>query len=184
MNITFVTGNENKRREVAAILDMPGLMSTKIDLPEKQSMDLKEIVTEKLQAAFKWVGAPVLVEDVSYEVEAVNGFPGPFVKFWEKAGLHDGVMANIEKTGNSKAKVLCAVAYKDAEHEIIVLETLYGRHVAKTDGKGWGFDFYFIPDGQTETFAQMGPERKIQISHRTKAFLAMKEKLQEAGITL
>ncbi len=184
MTITFVTGNENKRREVAVILDMPGLLSTKMDLPEMQSMSIEEIVIGKLQAAYKWVGGPVLVEDISYELEAMNGFPGPFVKFWDKAGLHNVVLTNIEKTGNAKAKVLAAVGYKDAEHEFVVVETLTGTHVAKTSGEGWGFDFYFIPKGETETFAQMGPDRKNQISHRRLAFLAMKEKLAETGISL
>lgn len=184
MNITFVTGNENKRREVAAILDMPGLLSTKMDLPEMQSMNLEEIVKGKLQAAYKWVGGPVLVEDISYELEAVNGFPGPFVKFWEKAGMHDGVLANIEKTGKDKAKILSAVGYKDAEHEFVVVASLTGRHVAKSSGEGWGFDYNFIPDGETETFAQMGPERKNQMSHRNRGFSAMKKKLEESGIAL
>lgn len=183
MNITFVTGNENKRREVAAILDMPGLLSTKMDLPEMQSMNLEEIVKGKLQAAYKWVGGPVLVEDIAYEVEAVNGFPGPFVKFWEKAGMHDGVLANIEKTGKDGAKILCAVGYKDAENEFIVVETLAGKHVAKSSGEGWGFDFYFIPNGESQTFAQMGAEKKNQISHRHLAWKAMKKKLEESGIS-
>ena len=184
MNITFVTGNENKRREVAAILNMPDLKSTKMDLPELQSMDLEEIIRAKLQPAFKWVGGPVLVEDIAYELEAVGGFPGPFVKFWEKAGMHDGVLANIEKSGKNGAKILAAVGYKDAEQEIIVIETLLGKHVARTDGECWGFGFYFIPNGETKTFAQLGPEKVNQISHRFLAWTAMKKKLQDSGITL
>lgn len=184
MNITFVTGNENKRREVAAILNFPELKNVKIDLPEKQSMDLQQIIEDKIRVAYGLVGEPVLVEDISYEIEAVNGFPGPFVKFWEKAGLHDAVLANIEQSGSNKARIVCAVAYKDSDRELIVLETLYGQHVARTDGQGWGFDFYFVPNGETETFAQMGPERKNQISHRRLAFTALKEKLRLTGINL
>jgi non-canonical purine NTP pyrophosphatase (RdgB/HAM1 family) len=184
MNITFVTGNENKRREVAAILGVENLKSTKMDLPELQSMNLEEIVRAKLQPAYKWVGGPVLVEDIAYELEAAGGFPGPFVKFWEKAGMHDGVLANIEKTGKDKAKILSAVGYKDADHEFVVVASLTGRHVAKTPGEGWGFDYYFIPDGETETFAQMGPDRKNQMSHRNRGFSAMKEKLAVEGIVL
>jgi len=184
MNITFVTGNENKRREVAAILDMPGLLSTKLDLPEMQSMNLEEVVKGKLQAAYKWVGGPVLVEDISYELEVMNGFPGPFVKFWDKAGLHDVVLANIEKTGKDGAKILAAVGYKDAEQEIIVVETLLGRHVVRTEGEAWGFGYYFIPNGESKTFAQLGQEKVNKISHRFLAWTTMKKKLQDSGISL
>lgn len=184
MQITFVTGNEKKRREVAAILGVSDLKSTKMDLPELQSMDLEEIVRAKLQPAFKWVGGPVLVEDIAYELEAVGGFPGPFVKFWEKVGMHDGVLANIEKTGKDGAKILAAVGYKDAENEFVVIESLAGKHVAKSSGEGWGFDYYFVPNGYSETFAQMGTDKKNQISHRFLAWTAMKKKLEESGKVL
>lgn len=77
--ITFVTGNENKRLEVAAILgDSVPVVSRKIDLPELQG-DPAEISKEKCRLAFEEVKGPVLVEDTSLCFNAMNGLPGPYM---------------------------------------------------------------------------------------------------------
>jgi inosine triphosphate pyrophosphatase len=67
MNLTFVTGNENKRLEVEAILCSSEtssftLVSQKIDLPELQG-SRADIATRKCELAAQTVGGPVLTED-------------------------------------------------------------------------------------------------------------------------
>jgi XTP/dITP diphosphohydrolase len=37
-------------------------------------------------------------------------------------------------------------------------------------GNGFGFDPVFLPDGETETFGEMAPEKKHGMSHRADAF--------------
>ena len=184
MNITFVTGNENKRREVAAILNMPDLKSTKMDLPEMQSTNLQEIVEGKIGAAYKWVCGPVIVEDVSFEVDALGGFPGTFVKFWEKLAGWDRALVLADHEKNARARARCGVGYKDAEHEFYVEGVVEGRIVTRAGEDGWGFDFYFIPEGYDQTYAEMGAAEKIKISHRFKGFTLMREKLASLGILL
>ena len=39
---------------------------------------------------------------------------------------------------------------------------------------GFGFDPIFLPDGETETFGEMDPARKHDISHRAVAFAKLK----------
>jgi XTP/dITP diphosphohydrolase len=42
---------------------------------------------------------------------------------------------------------------------------------------GFGYDPLFIPDGQWQTFAELGEVTKNQLSHRAKALEALKNKL-------
>jgi|GEM_PF-1789593 len=181
--ITLVTGNPNKLKEAKMLLG-EHLQSTALDLPELQTEDIEEIVRGKVRAAFAELQTPVLVEDVSYSLAACGNFPGTFIKFWEKGGMHEAIQPLLREKGERGATATCCVGYKDADREIIVLGIAKGRHMERSAGEGWGFDYYFMLDGLDQTFAQMGPEEKIKISHRHNAYTQMRAKLLENGISL
>ena len=81
--VTFVTGNAKKLEEVRAILgeSLPvSLVSQKLDLPELQG-EPEEISAKKCELAATEVGGPVFVEDTSLCFNALNGLPGPYIKW-------------------------------------------------------------------------------------------------------
>jgi hypothetical protein len=94
--ITFVTGNKKKAEEVRRILssgsDFPfGITNHKVDLPELQGDDPILIAKEKCALAAKEVNGAVITEDTSLCFTALNGLPGPYIKwFLDKNGL-DGL---------------------------------------------------------------------------------------------
>ncbi len=80
----FVTSNENKRREASEILGFE-LRSESPEVPEIQALDLREVAAEKAREAHRTLGspeAPVLVEDSGFVVDAWNGLPGAFTKWF------------------------------------------------------------------------------------------------------
>ncbi|CAG0890651.1 unnamed protein product [Darwinula stevensoni] len=87
--LVFVTGNERKLQEVASILgeDCPfELIRQDLDLKEIQGSE-EEICQAKCLEAVQIVKGPVVVEDTSLALSALNGLPGPYVKwFLEKIG--------------------------------------------------------------------------------------------------
>lgn len=175
--ITLVTGNPNKLRELQAIMEGTDVTSREIDVPEIQSMNLEEIVRAKVRAAFDAVGSPVIVEDVSFEISALGGMPGPFVKWWAKAAGYEPALLVCAARGDWAAKAICGSAYCDGNRLEYVEAVVPGRLTAKTEGDGFGFDYYFIPDGYDQTFAQLGLDIKNQISHRALSLKMLKEKL-------
>lgn len=181
MKLTVVTGNPNKAKEVAAILGTDVDIRS-CDIHEIQSFELEEIVREKAKAAQAIVGGGVLVEDVAFDVSALGGFPGPFVKFWEKNVGHDRAAQIAEALGDDKVTVRCGVGYSDGEKILYVESKLPGRIVSKRGDTGFGFDFYFVPDGHDQAFSEMGVEKKNTISHRRLALDMMREKLSMEGI--
>lgn len=177
----LVTGNPNKLVEVKRMLGSD-LENVRLDLTEIQSMSLEEIARDKARRAFELVGEPVMVEDVSAEILALGGFPGPFVKFWEQAGGWERVQPLLAATGNDRAIVRSGVVYKSSDREIYVESMVTGRIVPRRGGEGWGFDFYFVPDGGDQTYSEMGPERKNELSHRGQSFAMLRGRLEGLGL--
>jgi inosine triphosphate pyrophosphatase len=175
--ITLVTGNPNKLKELQVIMAGVEMTSVSIDVPEIQSMDLEEIVRAKVRAAFDAVGGPVIVEDVSFEIAALGGMPGPFVKWWAKTAGFEPALIVCESAGNWTARARCGSAYCDGTRVEYAEGVVTGRLTSKSGTEGFGFDPYFIPDGYDQTFAQLGLDMKNQISHRARSFRMLREKL-------
>jgi non-canonical purine NTP pyrophosphatase (RdgB/HAM1 family) len=115
--VTFVTGNQNKLKEVRAILgeehaDKFTLEACKVDLPELQG-EPEDIAKEKVMLAAKQIDGPTLVEDTSLCYNALKGLPGPYVKwFLDKLG-HDGLNKMLAGYEDKTAYAQCIFAYID-----------------------------------------------------------------------
>ncbi|KAL7693352.1 putative ham1-like protein [Plasmopara halstedii] len=152
--LTFVTGNSNKLKEVIAILgaDFPfELRNQAVNLPELQGEPV-DIVKEKCRLATKEVQGAVLVEDTSLCYNALQGLPGPYIKWF------------LEKTGHEGLNNMLA-AYED--------KSAYATRGPTT----FGWDPVFQPDGYDQTYAEMEKSTKNKISHRFKALEALKAHL-------
>lgn len=180
--LTLVTSNPNKAKEFARILVGAEMETIALELPELQSASLEEIVRAKLEAAYAKVGRPVLVEDISFEIGCLNGFPGPFIKFYAQKVGYERTLQIAETVGDFSARGVCGLGYADGNQVIYVEGDMRGTLTARSEGEGWGFDFYFIPEGYTETFAELGPEKKDELSHRGNALRAMHDRLKNEGI--
>ncbi len=167
MNVTFITGNQNKADFLAKNLGHP-VGHVKLDLDEIQSLDLHEITEHKARQAYEKIKKPVLVEDVSFGLDALGGLPGPFTKWFEiELGL-DGICKLVDKLGNSGAIAKICFAYYDG-HQIKFFDgEVRGTIPARPLGDdGFGWNPIFIPAGQTKTYAEMNEEETRKYSLRT-----------------
>lgn len=175
-DLVVVTTNKNKLAEINQILGTNHQVS-KIDIPEIQSLDLNEVITVKVKEAYKRIKKPVLVEDVSLQIKALKGLPGPFVKFFLNTLGTEGT-TRLVKGQDSTTKAICAVAIFDGIKIKIFKGYSLGTLSLKNRGEhGFGFDKVFIPEGYDQTFAQMLPSLKNKISHRAKALYKLKQYL-------
>jgi len=179
--ITFVTGNLNKLREVKAILigeDNSGLniVNKKLDLPELQG-EPEFVAREKCRLASMEVDGPVLSEDTSLCFNALGGLPGVYVKwFISKIGL-TGLNNLLKAYEDKSAYVQCIFAYshKPGVEPILFVGRCNGTIIKQRGENGFGFDAIFLPDGETETFAELPSTRKNIISHRAIALQKVKD---------
>lgn len=175
--ITLVTGNPNKLSELQAIFPPEvELTHADIDITEIQG-EPDEVVADKLQKAYEAVGSPVIVEDVSAELACHNGLPGPYIKHYEKK-LGKGALWTLAQHAVDKSVIIrCTMGYFDGDVKIIEEGVVNGTVVPPRGENGFGFDFVFVPEGQTKTTAEMAPAEKNQISWRGLATRALVARL-------
>lgn len=157
MNITFITGNQDKADYLQKYLGVP-VAHHKLDLDEIQSLDLREVVEHKVRQAYEVLKAPVLVEDVSLEFEAMGRLPGTFIKFFLQEMPFEAICALLDgKTRNATAR--CVFGYFDGERLELFEGSLGGKIADQPAGdNGYGWDKIFIPDGYNVTRASINEE--------------------------
>ena len=81
-HITFVTGNSRKVEEATAVLAEYAIDVTPLalELDEIQHHDPLKITETKARAAYQAAGRPIVVNDSNWEVPALGGFPGGYMK--------------------------------------------------------------------------------------------------------
>lgn len=166
----FVTGNPNKLAEARRVTGLT-LDSIELDLPEIQSLDAGPILDAKVEAAWREVGRPVVVEETSLELAAMNGFPGPLCKWMLEAVGAEGLARTALRLGDPRAKVVCLLAYDDGGKRLVARGECEGALVLPArGGNGFGWDPVFVPDGHSRTFGEMSDAEKTEIGPRGKAW--------------
>lgn len=184
MRAIFVTSNENKRREVVEILGVE-LRSESPEVPEIQALDLSEVAAEKAREAHRALGSPaqpVLVEDSGLVVEAWNGLPGAFTKWFMTTVGNAGVCGMLRDGLPRAARAVCVVAIAHTEQSKLCVEVFPGEVTGSIADsprgeEGFGWDAIFIPEGGSRTYAEMGADKHAD-SHRSRAFEAARQRLQ------
>lgn len=175
-DIVVVTSNKNKVSEINEILGTNHQVS-KIDIPEIQSLDLNKVVTYKAKEAYRRIKKPVLVEDISFNIHALKGLPGPFVKFFMQTLGTEGTAKLVGKTKTDTTVVAAVAIYDGKELKIFKGEVLGTLSRENRGTSGFYFDRIFIPKGYKQTYAEMPPSLKNIISHRAKALRKLKKYL-------
>ncbi|TQF78080.1 non-canonical purine NTP pyrophosphatase [Elioraea sp. Yellowstone] len=190
--LVVATHNPGKLAEIAALLaplgvEALGAAALGLAEPAETGSTFAENATIKALAAARAAGLPALADDSGFSVAALDGAPGVHTADW--ATLPDGsrdygvamalTRARIGEPEDARAWFTCclALAWPDG-----AVETFEGR----IDGtwvwpprgtEGFGYDPMFLPDGEAETFGEMAPARKHAISHRARAFAALRSRL-------
>ena len=177
-DLVFVTSNLNKVREAEAVLGR-SLDHRALDLPEIQSLDLVEVVRSKAAAAWERIGRPVLVEDTALELAGLDGFPGPLVRWLLTCVGPDGIGRIAHSFDDSRATARCLLCATDGTVEALGEGVVEGRIAARPrGGLGFGWDSVFVPeDAGNRTYGEMADEEKNRISHRRRAFEALRNAL-------
>ena len=205
MKLVFATGNPGKLREAAEILGegfelvTPAEVGITEEIPETGNT-LRANSMQKADYIYKKTGLDCFADDSGLEVDMLGGAPG--VETARYAGPERNADANMTKLLGEMARrekeaamartngITTAKATRSARFRTSVTLIIGGEHhffdgvmegriaMERAGNGGFGYDPIFIPDGYTQTNAQLGEEVKNAISHRGKALRAMAEYLR------
>ena len=139
--ITLITGNTHKFQEIKAILG-ESISMVDIDLPEIQSLDVKEVVLEKLKLAREHVqhGA-IMVDDTGYYFKSMGRLPGVFSKFFLQELGHEGVSSLVSKLDSNRATTYTCIGYMNEINVVkYFIAHVEGIIVTPSGSNGFGFD--------------------------------------------
>jgi XTP/dITP diphosphohydrolase len=188
--LVVATTNPNKTREIRALL--AGLDVSLLALeawagivaPEETGRTFEENARLKALYYAAATGELVVAEDSGLEIDALGGRPGvesarfggAGTTYPQKFQLIENEMRQIGVAG-STARFVCALAL--ARGTRILFETrgvVEGQVALPARGtRGFGYDplFYYPP--LNCTLAEATPEQKAAVSHRGRAFLALRK---------
>jgi inosine triphosphate pyrophosphatase len=182
--ITFITGNKKKLEEVQAII--PYVHAKSMELPEIQSLDMREVVAYKIKHALAQCNAPIIVEDTAVYMDCLKsqdgtpGLPGPFVK-WFLETIGNRQLYEIACCfNNMRAYGKTVVGYAPDAYTILFFEgEVHGTIVEPTGEQGFGWDFVFKPDACGVTLGSLPLEERIKCNQRGIAVQKLKEYLEK-----
>lgn len=178
-DFVFITGNQYKADYLAKWIGYKVERQT-IDLEELQSLDAYAVVEHKVKEAFKQLGRPVLVEDVSFTLRALGRLPGTLIKWFLQELGQQGLLELAHKYEDNSVVVSIIYALYDGNEIKYFGATVEGTVSTELRGESHGWNSLFIPDGYTQTFAEMDDETFHACSHRGQALEKLKAYLKTA----
>ncbi|PIR82922.1 non-canonical purine NTP pyrophosphatase [Candidatus Kaiserbacteria bacterium CG10_big_fil_rev_8_21_14_0_10_56_12] len=179
MTIRFITESKNKLAEMQAILG--DVEQLDIDLPEIQEIDAHKIVRAKPEEALKHKKVAFIVEDTSLYLDALNGLPGPLIKWFMKTIGNAGIAKIAEAFANSGAEAKTIIGYADGSGNIEFFEgSIRGSIVSPRGETTFGWDPIFQPEGSDKTFAELSADEKNALSMRRRAAEKLRDYLNLA----
>ena len=193
--LAVASKNVHKLREIARIcadwpvewvtVEQPG-----VDWPdvEEPFETYAENAIEKAREVAAALRMPAIADDSGIEVDALGGTPGPRSARFASEDATDAenlakLLADLTEIAPQErtARYRCVVAVVIPGGETSITEaTCEGTIVDEVRGSGgFGYDPAFVPLGETRTMAELTDREKDAISHRGRAFRAMRERLAE-----
>jgi XTP/dITP diphosphohydrolase len=181
--------NSGKIREIRSILeDFPAEILSFNDIPgipdiEETGSTLEENALIKAKAVFDIVNIPVLADDSGLEVDFLNGAPGVYSARYSGPDANDDanckkLLAELGELEFSKrtARFRCVIVMYDGFRERCFEGACEGHIIDYKKGhNGFGYDPIFMPNGYSQTFAELENNIKNRISHRARALNNLKE---------
>ncbi len=159
--------------------------------PPEIGVTFAENARAKARYVTGMTGQPALGDDSGLVVDALNGAPGVFSARFGGAGLsdHDRCLLLLDKLkavphASRTARFIAALALSLPDGSVLESEGhLAGIIADQPRGtSGFGYDPLFIVGGTDRTLAEMQDDEKNAISHRARAFAALRPRLVAAQL--
>ena len=182
--LVIASNNPGKAKEIWILLkpyDIEVISVADLNIEEPYESGATFVENSRLKAEYygKLLNLPALADDSGICIDALGGFPGIYSarvagpnKDYNQAFKDIETKLHEKKIVSSAAHFICSLTLWQPD---CAMQDFEGRidgvisFPAKGD-KGFGFDPLFTPNGYSHSFAEINPEIKNKISHRSIAF--------------
>lgn len=171
--IFFLTTNEFKFKQFLSVVDLLGFNKYVFEQLKTETVEIQAENNEQVaNYSSKWAAnkfnLPIIKEDVGLYIDALDGFPGPYLAQIEKQLKSVGYLKLLEKSNNRQAHWLYSVSFCQPKQEPIVFSTIQEGVIAhKAKGSGGSFtDKIFIQQNETKTIGELLAENKYQRNNK------------------
>jgi len=190
--VVVATSNAGKLREISAMLADPSFEMCSLEglgqvvFPEEGD-DYEANAIGKARAVAEQLGEWAVADDSGLEVAMLGGRPGVHSARYggallDDAGrvkrlLHEMAEQGASQPANDRsARFVCVAVLATPDGRILIRRgECPGRILGAPRGVGgFGYDPIFQPEGQRVSMAELGSEEKDRISHRGRAFEALR----------
>ena len=124
--IIFATGNSGKIATLTSHFAIHEIMTKiiprSLELIEPQASTATEVAIVKARQAYDQLHKPVLVDDSSFHIEVLGGFPGPYIKYMLETVGVDGIVKFMEGKANRNAYFMSSLVFMDKNGQPHIFE--------------------------------------------------------------
>ena len=192
--LVVATRNAGKLVEIAQLLTGLPIKILALDaFPGAPEVDedrdtLEGNAEKKAQAILEFTGLPSLSDDTGLEVNALGGAPGVHSARYAGPDCHPAdnrkkLLRALDGKRDRNARFRTVMALAMPERTILFEGVCNGTILDRERGNGgFGYDALFVPDGWTQTFAEMDRADKNRIGHRGMALSRLVSWLEEQRV--
>ena len=193
MKILISSRNKNKIREVREILCNYEILTPddvgSFDEVTEDGKTFEENALKKAREICRQTGMITIADDSGLCVDALGGAPGVYSARFAGEGHNDEenivkLLSLLQNEENRSAKFVsaAAVCFPD-ETSFVALGECKGTILREKRGSnGFGYDPVFYYEDFGKTFAEISEEEKNSISHRRRAFDALRAYLDKVNL--
>lgn len=185
--------NRHKLEEIQQVIGKQFQLSSVFDLDQVEELPetgstLRENALQKARFVAQKFKVDCFADDTGLEIDALNGEPGVYSARYAGEDRNPEanmnlVLEKLKGIDNRVARFKTVIALILDGKEFIFEGSVEGEIIKEKRGtKGFGYDPLFIPQGYTETFAEMNSEIKNSISHRGRAVKKLVEFLEKSEV--
>ncbi|ALX48230.1 XTP/dITP diphosphatase [Lentibacillus amyloliquefaciens] len=187
--LVIATKNKGKANEFKSFFEKYGInaislleLQEEINDIEETGSTFEENAALKAEQISESMQIPVLADDSGLMIDTLDGRPGIFSARYagepkdDQANI-DKVMHELQESTERSARFVCILAVA-VPGEMTIFKKGYceGKIATVQAGEnGFGYDPIFIPVGYTQTMAELSPEEKNKISHRSDAIKKLED---------
>lgn len=137
MTLIYATGNPHKFKYGQEKIKTYGidLIQKQVDVPEIQSTSSREIALAKAKSAFDVIKQPLVVNDASWSILALRGFPRPYMSSVETWLSTQDFLRLMQGHKNRQINLTEVLVYTDGERTQVFEDTVDGQILLSPDGE-------------------------------------------------